>query len=178
MREFTAILLLAVVAALVGVAFAWSSAPVPKREAFLSLCWIRSCIEPAPDEDDDDTPHPMTDNSYWHQDGSLVYLRIEGAARRIYYDPHQTLDDADDDDDPDDLLFDGAADHGYWRGMAHIFDKRCDSSYAYSVEGGTRDHDRVIALAGHAPRIDDDCNIAGYDNAKDTLLFTFVAEAD
>jgi hypothetical protein len=177
MREFVATLLLAVVVGLVAVLFGWSGATHEQRNALTSLCWIRSCPTPAPD-DEDDTPHPMTDNSYWHLDGSLAYLRIEGAARRIYREPRRTLNDAEDDDDPDDLLFDGTADHGYWRGTAQFFDKRCDTTYPYRVEGGPRDHDRVIALTGHEPRIDDDCNIVGYNEASDTLLFTFMAEAN
>ena len=177
MREFTAALLLAVVAGLVAVLFAWSSATHEQRDAFTSLCWVRSCAAPAPD-DIDDRPQPMTDNSYWHLDGSLVYLRIEGAARRIYVDPHQTLDDSDDDDDPDDLVFDGTEDHGYWRGSAHVFDKRCETSYAYRVEGYTRDHERAILLTGHAPRINDDCDVAGYGDRETKLIFTFVAEAN
>jgi hypothetical protein len=176
MREFVAAVLLAVVAALVAVLFAWSGATHEQRNAFTSLCWIRSCPAAAPD--DDDGPHTMTDNSYWLHDGALAYLRIEGARRRLYHDPRQTLSDADDDDDPDDMLFEGTDDNGHWRGTAQLYDWRCDSRYPYRVEGGPRDGDRIITLTGHAPRVAEDCNVAGYDAKADTLLFAFVREAD
>ncbi|HWD29772.1 MAG TPA: hypothetical protein VG387_21550 [Rhizomicrobium sp.] len=178
MREFAAIALLAVVVGLIAVLFAWSGATHERRNTFTSLCWIRSCPPPAVADEDDGRPHPMTDNSFWHYGGLLAYLRIEGATRRFYRDPKQTLNDAELDDDPDDLVFEGTGDHGYWHGMAQLFDRRCDSTYPYRVEGRSRDHDRIVALTGHAPRIDDDCHVAGYNAATNTLTFTFVAEAD
>ena len=173
MKELIAVLMLAVVTVLVGATSAWDAATHGQRYAVLSLCWIRSC--PPPKADDDVSLGPSENDSYWRHDGALVYLRTDAAVRRFYRDPPPGLHgDDSDDDDADKVLFDGHTDNtGRWRGTAFLFDTWCGERYPYPIAGATQDAGWVVMLSGHAPRIDTDCHVAGYERTAGTLTFTF-----
>ncbi len=200
MRITDAIFVAAAISGIIASLLAWGFASDIQRHQFLSMCWLRACdspdaagpvergsappasaaaptspaAEPAPvtptaDSSSPPVP-PIVDGSHWTHNGSLMYLRIDGSSRRIYYlQPRPGMIDAG--ARPDSLLFDGTDDNGHWSGSARIFSKRCEKQYPYLVEGGPRDNNAIVELTGHAPRIGPDCEVTGYGGANDDLIF-------
>ena len=184
---FNTIILAAAIAGILGSIFAWGFATDAQRSQFMSLCWIHSCdldaqsdvATPAPTADAPNAVpsfaqlDPIADNSHWSHNGSVMYLRIAGPSRRIYYlQPRRGMLDAG--AQPDSLLFDGTDSNGRWSGSARVFNKRCGRQYPYLVEGGPRDGNAIIELVGHAPRVGQDCEVAGYGGSNDDLIFALV----
>ena len=168
-RVFNAILLVAAVAGIAATVFTWGFASDEQRHQLLSLCWIRSCNPEAAASRQD----ALVDNSHWSHNGSVMYLRTAGSARRIYYlQPRPGMLDAG--AAPDSLLFDGTDDNGHWSGSARVFNKRCGRQYPYLVEGGPRAGNTIIELTGRAPRVGADCAITGYGGSNDDLIFSVI----
>jgi hypothetical protein len=116
------------------------------------------------------------DGSRWSHNGSVMYLRIDGSSRRIYYlTPRAGMVAAG--ARQDSLLFDGNEHSGQWTGSAYVFSGRCKQKYPYTVTGGMRDG-TIIELAGYAPHITADCTVDRYGTSNDVLIFTAISSRE
>ena len=69
------------------------------------------------------------------------------------------------------VLFSGTRNGGSWTGQATTFSRRCGERQ-FDVTGLETPNPRRLELRGRKPRLDDNCNVAGY---RDEVLVFDVA---
>lgn len=110
----------------------------------------------------------------WDHNGSKMALEANGLVRRfVYVEPRAGMQAVGASEG--DILFNGRADDGEYRGVAYIFNKRC-GSFPYKVRGLIAADYRRVVLFGKAPRVNSRCKITGY--LDDRLEFNLLEEGD
>jgi hypothetical protein len=99
-------------------------------------------------------------------------LVAEGPARRFYYEtPRESL--LHEGVTPGTLLFEGVRYGDTYSGTAYVFSRGC-GRWSYAVSGTVSNDDRVVTMAGQAPRLNASCEVVGY--RSDTLVFEYLGE--
>jgi len=109
-------------------------------------------------------------DSLWDHNGSVMSLEASAADRKFVYSvPRAGLPVK-----VGTVLFSGKRIGDEYAGTAHRFSSKCPVR-SYPVRGPVAEDQKTITLQGQAPRIDDNCKVAG--SFQDTLIFTLQESA-
>lgn len=116
------------------------------------------------------SPGASKARSFWHHNGSIMYLVADGSSRELAYSqPRKGLLDLG--VRPDTVLFKGQVVDSNYIGTARIFRGRC-GEFPFKVSGPILDGGRRVALMGETPRVDKSCQIIG--KTVETLEFQLI----
>jgi len=114
---------------------------------------------------------PVSADSYWDHNGSLMRLQANGTQRVFTYEePRQLMRRAG--VRPGTVLFDGRNVGDYYVGRARRFSKHCGSPLVYEVEGPVTDNGMKIVMRGQREVYATGCQPTGRF-VDDELVFTY-----